>query len=128
MSSVIVLDTSILIDHLRGDERARSALEQAVEAEATLSASVITKVEVLAGARPAEEHATRQLLDKLRWIEVGDSTAERAGALAARWLRSHPGVDVADYVIAATTEELGATLWTRNVRHFPMFADLHAPY
>lgn len=33
-----------------------------------------------------------------------------------------------DYVIAATTTLLGAVLWTHSVRHFPMFADLQAPY
>jgi len=45
-----------------------------------------------------------------------------------RWRASHPGIGVADLAIAATAEQLGAPLATRNVRHFPMFADLKAPY
>jgi predicted nucleic acid-binding protein len=126
--SAVVVDTSILVDHLRGDERARTALRSAVRAGVRLTASAITKVEVLAGMLPSEERRTRLLLAQLTWIDVGDGIAERAGALAARWLKSHPGVGVADYVIAATAEELGAALMTRNVKHFPMIDGLRAPY
>ncbi|MYE47276.1 MAG: type II toxin-antitoxin system VapC family toxin [Chloroflexi bacterium] len=124
----IVVDTSVLIDHLRGDEAAREALRGATAAGERLAASVLTKVEVLAGMRVAEERATRRLLDSLDWIEVDDELAERAGVLANRFLPSHPGVDPVDYVIAATAERIDARLWTRNVRHFPMFPELESPY
>jgi predicted nucleic acid-binding protein len=124
----IVVDTSVLIDHLRGQEQARDALRAAAIDGERLAASVLTKVEVLAGMRPSEERTTRRLLDSLDWIAVDDDMAERAGALANRFLASHPGVDPVDYVIAATADELGAELWTRNVRHFPMFPGLQPPY
>jgi len=35
-------------------------------------------------------------------MEFDDQIAERAGQLANRYLRSHPGVDPVDYVVAAT--------------------------
>ena len=124
----ILVDTSVLIDHLRGDAAAREALRGAVADGERLAASVLTRVEVLAGMRASEEPATRRLLGSLDWIEVDNGLAERAGALANRFLRSHPGIDPIDYVIAATVERLEARLWTRNVRHFPMFPDLTAPY
>ncbi|MCY4614980.1 MAG: type II toxin-antitoxin system VapC family toxin [Chloroflexi bacterium] len=124
----IVVDTSVLIDHLRGEDAAREALRGATLDGERLVASVLTKVEVLAGMRTAEEDATRRLMDSLDWIEVDEDLAERAGALANRFLRSHPGIDPVDYVIAATVERLDARLWTRNVRHFPMFPELAAPY
>ena len=124
----IIVDTSVLIDHLRGEEAAREALRGATAAGERLAASVLTKVEVLAGMRVPEERATRRLLDSLDWIEVDDDLAEHAGVLANRFLPSHPGVDPVDYVIAATTERLDARLWTRNVRHFPMFPELESPY
>ena len=47
---------------------------------------------------------------------------------ARRYVQSHPGIGVVDYVIAATAMRLDADLWTRNTKHFPMFADLVAPY
>jgi predicted nucleic acid-binding protein len=33
-----------------------------------------------------------------------------------------------DFVIAATVQELEATLWTRNRKHFPMLPNLRDPY
>jgi hypothetical protein len=125
---VILLDTSVLIDHLRGDARARTALSRAAASGDALASSVLTKVEILAGMRPSEEAATQRLLDSLEWIEVDDDLVERAGQLANRYLRSHPGIDPVDYVIAATAARLKASLWTLNLKHFPMFEGLTAPY
>jgi predicted nucleic acid-binding protein len=85
-------------------------------------------VEILAGMRPTEARGTRALLDHLQWSEVSDPIAERAGELAAAYVRTHPGIEVVDYVIAATALELDGDLWTTNVRHFPMFERLAAPY
>ena len=125
----LVVDTSILIDHLRGDQRARRLLESAITSRGErITASVMTKVEVLAGVRPGEESATAHLLSLCEWIPVDDALAEQAGALARRHLRSHPGIDPVDCVIAATVESLGATLLTRNRKHFPMLPGLRDPY
>ena len=124
----IVVDTSVLIDHLRGDERAHLALRAAADDGERLVASVVTRVEILAGMRPDEEPATRQLMRVLDWIPVDDVIAEQAGQLANRYPRSHPGVDPVDYIIAATARTLDATLWTRNVKHFPMIDGLTPPY
>ncbi len=123
-----VVDTSVLIDHLRGDARARQLVREAGRSGARVVASVLTKVEILAGVRQDEANAIRRLLDWLEWIDVDDELAERAGALAARFVRSHPGIEIVDYVIAASAQRLDAELWTRNVRHFPMFPGLTAPY
>lgn len=124
----VVIDTSVLIDHLRGDRNARHALISAADGGERLAASVVTKVEVLAGMRPAEEGPTRRLLDVLDWIPVDDGIAEHAGSLANRYLLSHPGVDPVDFIIAATTETIDGELWTRNLKHFPMFPGLRSPY
>lgn len=124
----VVVDTSVLIDHLRGNEDARSALRQVAQAGERLAASVLTRVEILAGMRNSEEVATVRLLGTLDWIQVDENLAERAGRLANRYLPSHPGVDPVDYVIAATATYLDARLWTRNLKHFPMFPGLRAPY
>jgi predicted nucleic acid-binding protein len=124
----ILVDTSVLIDHLRGDEAAQRALANAAQQGERLACSVVTRVEVLAGMRPEEEPPTRRLLSVIDWISVDNEIAERAGVLANRFLRSHPGVDPVDFIIAATAEIHDATLWTRNVKHFPMISDLAPPY
>jgi predicted nucleic acid-binding protein len=97
-------------------------------AEEPVYASVITRVELLAGARHSERRRIEQLFDSLVWVDVTIRIAERAGSFANRYWRSHRAIDVAYYVIAATREELDVPLWTLNVRHFPMIGGLRAPY
>lgn len=123
-----VIDTSILIDHLRGVDAARDLLLGAIRDGHELWSVTVVRTEVLAGMRPAEERPTRALLGVLRWLDVNIDLADRAGTLAARFMRSHRGIDTVDYLIAAATEQLGARLDTLNVRHFPMFAGLVPSY
>ena len=59
---------------------------------------------------------------------MAEEIARRAGELGRRWDRHRPGIALADLVIAATAEHLGAELATTNVRHFPMFPELAPPY
>ena len=122
-----LVDTSILIDYLRGHPGAGDLLERERTAD-VLHASEITRIEVLAGMRPAEEGGTHALLSTLVWHPVDAGIAEHAGALGRKWLPSHHNIDSADLAIAATVVHIDARLLTRNVRHFPMFADLLAPY
>jgi len=88
----------------------------------------MTRVEVLAGMRASEKTATYGLLSLFEWIPVDEAVADRAGRTARQYLRSHPGVDPVDFVIAATAEAMDAELWTRNQKHFPMLPDLTDPY
>lgn len=124
----VLLDTSVLIDHLRGDPAAGRALRDVLETDERVIGSTLTRTEVLAGARPAEMDRTLGLLSIVNWVPVTEELADRAGELAQIYLRSHSGIDLVDYVIAATVEHLGAVLWTRNIKHFPMVADLQPPY
>jgi len=82
-----LIDTSILIDYLRGHAGAEDLLERERAAD-VLHASEITRIEVLAGMRPSEEDGTRALLSTLVWHPVDAEIAEAAGALldAARGL------------------------------------------
>lgn len=125
---LIVVDTSVLIDNLRDVPAAGRALDAAEAAGHQLTAAVVTKIELLAGMRSHERRATRELLSAFTWIAVGDEIAERAGALARTFRRSHQGIGLVDLVIAATVQHLGAQLWTHNLRHYPMFPDLEPPY
>jgi predicted nucleic acid-binding protein len=98
----LLLDTSVLIDHLRGKEAARRALATAVDDGERLVSSVVVKVEVLAGMRSAEEHHTRRLLDALDWIpSTTTSPNVRVSPRVIALGRSHaprPGCNACDYV------------------------------
>ena len=123
----VLVDTSVLIDYLRGHPAAGALLENERVA-GVLHASEISRLEVLAGMRTAEEAQTRSLLSTLRWHSVDGEVAEKAGQLGRAWLPSHGGIDGSDLAIAATALLLDARLLTTNVRHFPMFSDLRSPY
>ena len=122
-----LVDTSVLIDVLRGEAAAAEVLRGARRA-GPLHASEVTRLEVLAGMRPGEEAATRALLAILTWHPLDDRVSDVAGELGRRWLPGHRGIDAADLAIAATAVLLGAALLTRNVKHFPMFSELVPPY
>lgn len=123
----VLIDTSVLIDVLRGDRAAGKVLVQARKA-GPLYASEITRLEVLAGMRPAEQSATLALLSSVTWYPLDSRVAEVAGELGRQWLPGNRGIDSADLAIAATAVILDVVLLTRNVKHFPMFDGLESPY
>lgn len=121
---MIVLDTTVLIDLLRGNAAALGYLSSLIEVPAC---SEVTRVEVMRGIRHREREATEALMRTVRWIGVDEQVARRAGGLGRIWRRSHL-IATADLIIAATAQELSADLATSNTRHFPMFAGLQPPY
>ncbi len=121
----VVLDTSVLIDHLRGSHAAGDFI---ASLSAPPSCSEVSRIEVLQGLRSSERRPTNRLFALIEWIPVDESVANRAGELGRRWRRSHPGIDIADLAIAATAELLETQLATNNLKHFPMFEGLQSPY
>ncbi len=123
-----LVDTAILIDHLNGRPEPRETLAQLMQESDGLYASVVTKIEVLAGMRASEEKATRALFSLFRWVPLDTPIAERAGQMSREHRRRSPGTDLPDYIIAATAETLRATLLTLNTKSFPMVDRKERPY
>jgi predicted nucleic acid-binding protein len=123
-----LVDTSVLVDYLRGVQPARELLRSAFEREELVAASVLTRVELSIGMRRSERRATDSLVGALRWLTLDAAVAERADALARRYGRSHSGIDAVDYCVAASALVNGLELWTLNVHHFPMFDGLRPPW
>jgi predicted nucleic acid-binding protein len=121
----VVLDTGVLIDHLRDSPPASAYLAGLAERP---WCSEISRIEVIQGLRSSERGAAEGLFAVIAWVPVSEALARRAGELGRRWRRSHPGIGVADLAIAATAEELDVELATLNLKHFPMFDGLRAPY
>ena len=115
----------MLIDHLRA---ATAATEYLHGLEAQPACSEISRIEVIQGLRSAERRKANALFALIDWVPITETIAQRAGELGRKWRRSHPGIGVADLAIAATAEQLEATIATLNLKHFPMFRNLRAPY
>lgn len=101
----VLLDTDVLVDHLRGAHHLTRFAEG-------FAYSVVTRAELFAG-RATDETRVRALLAPMREIDVGRGIAERAGALR----RSLP-ILMPDALIAATALEAGVPLATRNRRDY----------
>ena len=105
-----VFDTNIVIDHLKGVPRVTEELAR----YDSRSISVVTWIEVMAGARPEDESATRAVLSAFSVIPLEDEVAEHA----ARLRRSHR-LKLPDAVIWASARVTGRILVTRDGKDFP---------
>lgn len=124
----VLVDTPVIVDHLRGDGRAARLLEDLFDVEERVWAATPTRTEILAGVRAREQTAMVELFDVLSWVDIDIAVADEAGELARQYGRSHPGIDTTDYLIAAAARTIGARLITLNVRHYPMFDGLEPAY
>lgn len=124
---MILVDSDILIAHLRGEPAARDWLVEARRRD-RLAISVVSTVEIVGGMRSAERREVWRLLGAFKVEPATEIVARRAGDMMRRYRRSHAGIGLGDYLIAATADVKGLELATLNVRHFPMIPDLRPPF
>jgi len=115
--SKVVLDTDVLIDHLRGHEGTRDFLHDLV-GHSVPCCSVISVAELYAGMRDEETARTADLLDGLVILPVTREIAQVAGHFKRR--SKSRRLELADCLIAATAFSEGASVVTGNVKDYPM--------
>lgn len=101
----VLIDTDVLVDHLRGHRRF-------VPGPDHISYSVITRAELFAG-HATQEDPIRLLLGPFTEVPLDRAIAEMGGAL-----RRNASITLADALIAATTILGDLTLVTRNIGDF----------
>ena len=101
----ILVDTDVLIDHLRGHQRFVAGRDE-------VHVSAVTRAELFSG-RGGEERRIRRLLQPMIALSIDPAVAERAGRLRRETTRRLP-----DALIAATAIEHRLVLVTRNTREF----------
>ncbi len=121
-----LFDSSVLIAHLRGVSQAGQLLAGVPRPQRLVS--VLSRVEIEGGMQSGERPDAARLFGIVTLIPVSDVIARRAAEHLRRFRRSHKGIDIVDYVIAASAEVHEASLATLNLRHFPMFKQLEAPW
>ena len=89
---------------------------------------MLFRSEIAGGMRSPERREVMRLLGSMQRFEVGEQAAWRAATLMREYRRSHSGIGLGDYLIAATVLTEGLELATLNVRHYPMFPGLARPF
>jgi predicted nucleic acid-binding protein len=112
-----VLDTGLLIRHLRGRKPAVRLLRE-LGRQDRLSISAVTRAEIRAGMRQPEDRATQRLLARLDTVPVSADVADLAGDLVRRARGQGRTLHVLDALIGATAVQLGVTLITLNLTDF----------
>ena len=116
----LLLDTTVLIDVLRGRGGARTSVAEAVRAGHVLGISALNLAEIYSGLRSTEELLAEEFLASLELFPVTASIAERGGRLRNQCSRRGITIGLADAVIAATALEHESWLVTDNRKDFPM--------
>ncbi len=124
----VVLDTDILIDHLRGLEKAKEYLKRIENSKVRGVISVITEAELAAGESMKDilvQMKVRRLVRFLEKVEVTSEIAWMAGEL-----RRDYKCRLMDALIAATAMNLNLKRVTRNVKHYEKITGLEVeePY
>lgn len=125
---MLLIDTDVLIDHLRGFGPAVTLLSSSTSPMCLSAISVAELYQgVRGGTEDREQRTLVRFLDGFEIISVSPEIARAAGLLRRGYGASH-GIGLADAVMAATAHSLGARLMTLNVKHYPMFESLTPAY
>jgi predicted nucleic acid-binding protein len=113
-----MLDSTFLIDYLRGDQEAVSRWARIFETGDEPYVNDVVVCEVRSGLRQADAPTFERLLEPMECIQPSREAALRAGAW--RWEARSRGytLSVADTLVAAAADAVGASVLTRNARDF----------
>ena len=119
-----LVDTSVLVEHLKGRPAALALVGSVFRSRRHAFISVISRAEILAGAKSEEEPAIEAFLDLFSPLNVDVDAAQTAGELARTHRRSHPELTIADYIVAAQAMKGDFDLLTATPERYPSIKGL----
>ncbi len=136
---MILCDTSIIIDIDRGHPEVKVALRAHQEEPVGISAITIQEIYVGLGYQKAKfgdphfEKARARLqkiLDDFKIVDITTPILEQAGLFEGELQAKGIRMDVQDYIIAATAQQVQASkILTRNpdhFKHFPLLLEIYS--
>lgn len=117
--TALVLDTTVLIDVLRGRRAGQRVRELLANRQALLTTAINVE-EIVRGLRPAETTASDALFDALHILPIRQTEAVRAGQWRRDFARKGITLHQADCLIAAAVVGIDVPLATGNPKDFPM--------
>jgi predicted nucleic acid-binding protein len=116
----ILLDSTFVIDHLRGVPEAMEGMASIFENGDEPFVTEVVVCEVRAGLRPEDERYLVALLEPIEFVQPGPDQALTAGRWRAELRSRGRTLSLADSLIATAADSLGASVLTRNVRDFAL--------
>ena len=115
---MILADSDVLIDFLRGKGPGAERIQIELRT-GRLSTTALNAFELISGARTErEQESVRLLLQALHILSFDSAAAERAAGVRRELESKGEAIGTADYLIAGACLAHGATLLTRNRKHF----------
>lgn len=117
-----LIDTNILIDHLREYKSILSFIKECLVKNYRLKISVITRAEIKAGQsmkEPKQAKKAELLLSIFDVVCLDSLIADKAGNLKRKY-----SINIIDAIIAATALITNSVLLTRNTKHFKDISNL----
>lgn len=123
-SGDLLIDTSIIIDYLRKNNKRKSQFFKIV-GKYTIFVSTITVFELYAGA--INEQKKKDISNVLKHVEIlpfTDAIAQNSGELFLSLKRENRVIETKDLFIAATALSHDLPLMTLNLNHFERVKEL----
>jgi predicted nucleic acid-binding protein len=117
--ALVVLDTTVLIDVLRG-RPAAERVRELIAGQEVLLTTAINVEEIFRGLRGEESMAATRLFSGLHVLPIRRENGERAGLWRREFARRGITLHQADCLIAAAAIGMRARLATGNPKDFPM--------
>lgn len=120
----IVVDTSILIDHLRGGN-AWKKIASEIDDDTQLFVPTIVLFELFSGIstkKPTVVSQIYKLLGNFQRLDLSELIARQAGEL---YRDTKKTLQVPDYIIAASALQVNAIVVTLNQKHFAQIPNIN---
>lgn len=118
--AALLLDTTVLIDALRGRPAADHLRHRVQQQGDEPYVCAVNVEEITRGLRSGEQAAADALFAGLRVVPLGAAEGRRAGTFRRRFADQGVTLSQADCLVAAAALAIGGRLATGNPRHFPM--------
>ncbi len=131
---MVCLDTTFLVDVLRGSEQAKEVEERLAKQHAQITVAAPSVMELVKGlyldaaAQNVKEQERSHILDILSSfvvLSLDQRSAILAGEIEAMLVNNGLMLDVEDIMIAAIAITHGEPLITRNTKHFERIPNLN---
>lgn len=115
----ILLDTDVLIAHLRGQQEVSFQVRGLLASNLLVAYTAVSVAEIYQGIRSNEKEAAEHTFSTMECLEINRAVGKRAGEYLKSYAKSH-GLEVPDALIAASAFVHKFSLCTFNWKHYPM--------